>query len=51
MAKSKYFCGNINCIWCSNKKCTMDYITCKTCDERKINSVVVKTDKVGGKNV
>lgn len=41
MAKSKYWCGNTNCIWNSNRKCQMDYVTCKTCDKRLKNSVSV----------
>ena len=42
---SKYWCGNTECIWNSKRKCTMDYVTCKYCDKRKKNSIVVPISK------
>lgn len=45
MGKSKYFCGNTDCVWNDKRKCVMDYVTCKYCEKRLKNSVILNDKK------
>ena len=42
---SKYWCGNTSCIWNDKRKCTMDAIAYKYCENKKRHSVIVFTNK------